>query len=207
MPAAIGEYARRVPIIAILPVKSFHSGKVRLAGSLSPEGRDALGRALALRVLSTTEAAGFIPVVVTGDDRVSSWAASLGVPALTDQGAGLSAAAAVGVDWAEATRSPWLVLHSDLPLLLASDLAPLADALASGRETIAPSSDGGTSALGGRRRISFAYGEGSFSAHLGRLNDPVIVTSLGLLHDLDTPDDLESVVRHPRGSWVGPILP
>ena len=195
-----------MPIIVILPVKSFHSGKGRLAGSLPPESRAGLGRALAVRTLSATEAAGLIPVVVTGDDRVSSWAAGLGVPALADPGTGLSAAATVGVEWAQATRSPWLVLHSDLPLLDASDLGPLAEAIVGGREVIAPSSDGGTSALGARRQIRFSYGEGSFTAHLGRLRNPVIVTSLGLLHDLDTPGDLDTAVRHPRGSWLGQYL-
>lgn len=195
-----------MPIIAILPVKSFHSGKGRLAHSIAPESRSALGRGLANRTLSTAEAAGLIPVVVTGDDRVSSWAASLGVPALADPGTGLSAAATVGVEWARATRSPWLVLHSDLPLLTASDLAPMTDAISGGREAIAPSSDGGTSAIGAKRPIKFSYGVGSFGAHLGRMRDPVIVTSIGLLHDLDTPADLESALRHPRGSWLGPLL-
>jgi 2-phospho-L-lactate guanylyltransferase len=146
-------------------------------------------------------------VVVTGDDRVSSWAASLGVPALADLGTGLSAAATVGVEWAQATRNPWLVLHSDLPLLTAADLSPLADAIARGREAIAPSSDGGTSALGGRRPIRFAYGKGSFRAHLAQMQDPLIVASLGLLHDMDTPDDLHSAVRHPRGEWLGGFYP
>lgn len=191
-----------MPTIAILPVKSFHSGKGRLADTLSQESRAALGRAFADRTLSIVEAAGLIPVVVTGDDRVSSWAASLGVPALADPGTGLSDAAATGVEWAQATRAPWVVLHTDLPLLTAPDLAPLADAVADGRETIAPSSDGGTTALGARRRIRFSYGEGSFAAHLGRMQDPVIVTSLGLLHDLDTPDDLKSALRHPLGAWL-----
>ena len=35
-----------------------------------------------------------------------------------------------------------------------------------------------------------------------RVPDARVVTRRGLLHDLDTPADLESARRHPLGEWI-----
>ncbi|MFV1962329.1 MAG: NTP transferase domain-containing protein, partial [Acidimicrobiia bacterium] len=162
-----------------------------------------LGRARATHVAETVEEAGMLAVFVTDDPEVAAWATSTGFPSLPDPGQGLNAAAAAGVEWAAQSSSIWIVLHSDLPLLQAEDLRVLADART---DVIAPSSDGGTSAISAGHSIEFAFGPASFHKHLPRLDSPRIVARLGLLLDIDSPADLSSGLSHPRGRWMRTAL-
>lgn len=177
-------------MIAIVPVKSFRHGKQRLAPLLTPDQRHDLARDLATHVTSTAERAGMSPLVVTADEDVAQWARASGHSVLSDPGTGLDDAATTGVDHVVRSGSPWLILHSDLPLLGADDLQALAHVLLGGSPVIAPSSDGGTSAIGSTGPFRFSFGPGSFHRHLTRLETPVVVTRTGLLLDVDTPDDL-----------------
>lgn len=194
-----------MPTVAVIPVKSFSAGKQRLSGAISPQARSSLGMAMVERVSEVAVEAGLIPVLVTADPEVATWAAGRAIPSIPDPGRGLDAAAHAGVEWATAGNSGWMVLHSDLPLLTAGEIHSFLTAAGDG-EAIAPSSDGGTSAITSRRRISFVYGPSSFSRHLARLDRPSIVALTGFLHDLDSPDDLESARSHPRGRWIEAIL-
>lgn len=191
-----------MPVIAIIPVRSFRLGKQRLAGSIDTERRERLGRALAGHVAVVSEGAGLLPLIVTTDPGVAAWATASGFPSLPDPGEGLDAACRAGAEWASESRSRWLVLHADLPLLTERDLEELVGPIDSGGDVIAPSSDGGTSAISAGRAIDFAFGEASFHAHLPRLTRPTIVARPGLLQDLDSPNDLEAALRHPAGAWL-----
>jgi 2-phospho-L-lactate guanylyltransferase len=195
-----------VPIVAILPVKPFHLGKERLAESLSPEARVALAQAFALHTADLSAAAGLVPLIVAGDYEVAEWALIRGIPTVNDLGTDLSAAAAAGVEWAMAADWAWIVIHCDLPLLQVEEVTALADAIEGFGAVIAPSADGGTSALGGRETIDFAYGPGSFHRHLARLPDAAVVARTGLLHDVDSPTDLVSARHHPRGRWLEDVI-
>ncbi len=188
-----------MPTVVIIPVKSFRLGKQRLASALDDAQRSRLGRALATHVAETVEEAGLLVMFVTDDPEVAAWATSAGFPSLPDPGQGLNAAAAAGVEWADLSKSSWIVLHSDLPLLRADDLRALATTRA---DVIAPSSDGGTSAISARSSIEFAFGPASFHKHLPQLHSPTIVTRTGLLLDIDSPSDLASALAHPRGRWM-----
>lgn len=179
-----------MPEVVIIPVKSFRMGKQRLSESVTPLERERLGRSLAGHVAATVESAGLLPLIVTADAEVVEWATSSGFPSLPDPGDGLDAAAAAGVAWAEHTGSAWIVIHADLPLLGASDVGAVAAVVQAGSAAIAPSSDGGTSAIGFRGRFDFAFGRGSFHRHLARLPSPTVVARTGFLLDVDSPDDL-----------------
>ncbi len=192
-----------MPTVVIIPVKSFRLGKQRLASALEDVQRSRLGRALATHVAETVEQAGLLAMFVTDDPDVAAWATSTGFPSLPDSGQGLNAAAAAGVEWASQSKSPWIVLHSDLPFLNTEDLHALTQP---DGDVIAPSSDGGTSAISARRSIEFAFGPASFHKHLARLDSPKIVTRQGLLLDIDTPDDLASALSHQRGQWMETAL-
>ncbi|HEY6627408.1 MAG TPA: 2-phospho-L-lactate guanylyltransferase [Acidimicrobiia bacterium] len=194
-----------MPTVAILPVKPFRLGKGRLADSLSVEDRVALSEAFAVHTADLAAAAGLIPLIVAGDEEVAEWALMRGIPTVEDPGDDLSAAAAAGVEWAKAAGSLWLVLHSDLPLLELDELADLNDAMEQSGAVIAPSADGGTSALGGGEPIRFAYGPGSFHRHLVRMPEAAVVARTGLLHDVDSPADLISARNHPRGAWLADV--
>ena len=193
------------PVVAI-PVKSFAVGKRRLASAVDDARRAGLGRALASHVAGVVEELGLIPMFVTGDPEVARWAAGHGFPSIPEEAGGLDAAASAAAHWASRVNSPWLILHSDLPLLAAGDLVEMTNRLSSGREVIAPSADGGTSAIGSTDAMAFAFGPGSFARHLARLHDPLVFASVGLLHDVDTPGDIESAAATARGSWLATYI-
>jgi 2-phospho-L-lactate guanylyltransferase (CobY/MobA/RfbA family) len=140
--------------------------------------------------------------VVTADPEVAGWAESAGVATHPDPGQGLSQAALAGVEWALDSHGSWLVIHSDLPLLTSVDVAALAGVLELGRPVIAPSADGGTSAIGWDRGLGFSFGVASFHRHLVSLDDPVIVSRRGLLLDVDSPRDLKAVAGTRDGGWL-----
>ena len=174
----------------------------RLSGLVDPGRREELGQALAGRVASLVDQAGLTPLIVTADKQVVAWAGGSGFAVATDPGRGLDAACQVGVSWATDNGYRWMVIHADLPLLVAGDLRALTRPMARGADVIAPSADGGTTAISSTGRFSFSYGPASFHRHLSRLTDPEVVTRTGLLHDLDSPNDFLSASRHPAGDWI-----
>ncbi len=176
-----------------------------MADHLSDDARSGLGRALAERTAALAVDAGLIPVLVAGDGEVAEWAIIHGFPAIPDPGEGLDGAAMAGAGWAIAAASEWIVVHADLPLLIAAELAELNEALSGAGSVIAPSADGGTTALGASGPAAFAYGPGSFHRHLGSFPTAAIVARPGLLHDIDTFSDLESARHHPRGAWLSDL--
>ena len=180
-------------LLAVVPLRSFRLGKLRLAHDLTDEQRHRLGTRLAEAVVSAVDTAGFDTVVVTSDDEVVRWARGRGCGVVADPGTGLDDACRAGVASAGGTR--WAVVHGDLPLVTGRDMEIVAALVDAGRDVIAPSSDGGTSVLSARGPVDFAYGPASFHRHLPRLDDPVVVARRGLLHDLDTMADFESARR------------
>lgn len=192
--------------VVIIPVRSFTLGKRRLAGAVPPQTRARLGRALAEHVAATVVDAGQVPLIVTADPEVAEWSTRSGFPSLPDPGDGLDAAARTGVDWARHAGSFWLVLHSDLPLLHPSDISALTSPLEESRDVIAPSADGGTSAIGSSERGEFSFGVASFHRHLQTLSDPLVIARRGLLLDVDSPEDLAAASTTDRGRWLRDLL-
>lgn len=195
-----------MPIAALIPIRSFASGKERLGAILNEKQRYELGVEMAARTTEAAEGAGLLPTIVTGDPEVARWAALRGLVAIDESGPGLDRAAQDGVDWADSSGLQWLVLHGDLPLVLSRDIEELAKSVESGIAVVAPSSDGGTTAISSPGFVRFSYGPASFHRHLAGLNQPRIVCLTGLLHDLDSSDDLASALSHPRGKWVDRIV-
>lgn len=194
-----------VPIVAVIPVKSFSLGKQRLTGALDPGTRARLARALADHVATTTAEAGLMPLIVTADGHVAEWATRAGFPSVADPGTGLDAAASTGVEWARQSGSDWIVLHADLPLVSPDDIPALTGPLAD-RPVVAPSSDGGTSAIGVRGKTDFSFGPASFHRHLKMFPDSEIVTRPGFLLDIDSPADLRAAVSTPEGRWIRDVI-
>ena len=192
--------------IVIIPVKSFSLGKQRLAGAVDPQVRVRLGKALAQNVASTVIDAGQMPLIVTAAPDVAEWATKSGFSSLPDPDDGLDMAARTGMEWALQSGSFWLVVHSDLPLIETSDIEALARPLDDGRDVIAPSADGGTSAIGSRDRVEFAFGAASFHRHLSTLTDPDVVARRGLLLDVDSPRDLAAAATSDGGKWIEEVL-
>ena len=171
------------PLVA-LPIRSFRDAYRRLARSYSPDERTALARALAAHTAGTVLRAGVTPHVVTSATEVREWALAEGHRVVADPpGGGLDGAADEAVRLA--AGRPWLILHSDLPCLSPDEVVLALEVARSGERVLAPSYDGGTSALGGRGRHPFGYGAASFHRHLTAGPPPRVITSLGFLLDID----------------------
>lgn len=194
-----------MPTVAVIPVKSFALGKQRLAGALDPGRRAALARGLADHVATTVSDAGIMPLIVTADAQVAEWATRAGFPSVADPGVGLDAAASAGVAWADQAHSEWLVLHADLPLIGADDITALLQALEDGA-VVAPSSDGGTTAIGTRGHRDFSFGPASFHRHLKALPQAEVLIRPGLLLDIDSESDLQAAMSVPDGTWIRDLI-
>lgn len=181
--------------MVIVPVKSFRTGKQRLAGVMTDNDRRELGKRLAIHVTAAVVEVGLTPHIVTSDPDVVDWAAVGSYPVIPDPGSGLDDAARAGVAGSLERHETWLVVHSDLPLLTSNEVRRLTEVLDDNRSVIAPSSDGGTSAIGSRGPFVFSYGPGSFHRHLPRLKAPAVIASTGLLLDVDSPNDLRVADR------------
>ena len=179
-----------MPVVFIVPIRSFHLGKSRLAGVLEPAERGSLARRLAAHVVTTVQSAGFETAVITADPDVAQWAGSIRSELIADPNQGLNAAARAGMAWASGNEFDWIILHADLPQLSSDDLIALVDGLGARGSVIAPSSDGGTSALGTDRPVDFSYGPASFHRHLAQLGTTSVVARTGLLLDVDSDHDL-----------------
>lgn len=187
-----------------MPVRSFRHAKQRLSRVLDQERRRRLAEHLTGRSIEVVRSAGLEPIVVSSADDVAAAAQRWSVEVLPEPaGGGLDTAA--GAAAAHAGHRAWLILHADLPLLTAEDLTPLLAAVGAGW-VIAPSHDGGTTALGGRGEFHFSYGVASFHRHLRAAPTARVVSTAGLLLDVDDHRDLEAARRHPRGAWLEHVL-
>ncbi len=187
---------------AALPIRSFRDACRRLADALDPAERAALARALASHTANAAAKAGARPSIVTSAPEVRRWAEAEGYEVVAETpGGGLDGAAHAAVR--RAAGRPWLILHADLPCLTPEEVGAALDLLRSGRHVLAPSYNGGTSALGGCGPFRFSYGAGSFHRHLNTAPAPAVLASLGFQLDIDSPADLEAAVRHPQGAWLG----
>lgn len=197
-------------VLAAVPARHSISPKSRLASVLSAETRRILSLQMAARVLGAIAEAGARPLVLAADGTVMDWAEQHGWEAIADREPSLNAAAAGALELAARLHVPWMVIHADLPLLAAADITAAMKAMAPGGWVLAPSSDGGTSVIGGPAGagFDFAYGKASFHRHLSRLrhNSPQVVYRLGFALDLDRPSDLQAALTHPRGVWLTSFL-
>lgn len=190
-----------------IPVKPFDIAKRRLGGLLAAEQRQRLSIELARRTADAAVEAGATPLILSADDAVSEWADGHGYDVLLDEGSSLDEAAHAATLYAD--DEPWVICHADLPLLRSEDLGRTLGFMSKSSWVLAPSSDGGTSLIGGVGGFEFAFGPGSFHRHLARLsNRPVeIVATVGTLLDLDTPADFAAAASHARGDWLNSVTP
>jgi 2-phospho-L-lactate guanylyltransferase len=195
--------------LVAVPLKPFSTAKGRLAATLDPDARADLMRMTAGRVIRAATDAGALPVVVTGDDEVATWAHARGIEVLAEPpGGGLDGAATVAAEGAIAAGTPWCVVHGDLPLLEPHHLEAALTAAGEGFTLLAPSRTGGTSLIASDRLVHFSYGPGSFSRHLaGSAGAPLrIMISTGTALDLDTRDDLVAAAGLAGGAWLADYL-
>lgn len=186
--------------VVLIPIRSFDDAKSRLADVLSVDDRRDLAVAMAEIVV---RAGGDLPVwVVTDDDEVAEWARSAGTeplavgrPGLTDSvTTAVRVASIQGFDRA-------IIAHADLPfaddvtVVDGPGLAIAPDRRRDGSNVMSVPTDAG---------FGFAYGPGSFRAHIAeaeRLGLRVdVINAPDLAWDVDDPGDLPDGWRNMIGT-------
>lgn len=183
----------------LIPAKSFHQSKRRLAALFDAEERAAISAALlarTVRVAKTALADSAIVIVASGDDVADVAHAAGADRVIMPRAEGLNpqlAEAALHVP----EGADLLILHADLPLLTPQDLAALV--ATPGPVVLAPDHRGeGTNALLQRAADRFfAFGVGSCVRHreeaARRGLQPSLCARPGLARDLDEADDWAAV--------------
>ncbi len=177
---------------ALVPLKPPATRKGRLAERLSPAERERLSLALFERTVAVLDAVPAIGAThLLSAERPDGWAR----PWSRDEGRGLNPeleAARAGL-----SATPLLVIHADLPLLEAADVAALLACAEEHGCAIAPDRHGeGTNAVAVLAHLPFrfAFGVGSFARHAAQAGPAARVDRPGLALDCDTPDDLDRAV-------------
>lgn len=191
-------------LLALVPLRSPGVGKTRLAPALDRDARAALAGAMLADVIHALQDAGITTVVAASGPAAAAAASALQTDVVLDPPEVRSLDQAIEQARIRlAPRSPLLVVQADLPLVRAEDIRALVDQDAP--VVVAPTSDGGTSALLRRPSgvIGTAFGPGSGRAHVHLAESagiPVaVVRRPGLAHDVDELDDLTTI-----GGAVGP---
>jgi 2-phospho-L-lactate guanylyltransferase len=184
--------------VAILPVKSFSKAKQRLSDSLEPEERAGLAERMLTSVLNALSQAVPHTIVVTADARAKDLAAQVGATVIHDpHETGQSDAVSLGIEHApQADRV--LCIPGDCPAITPQEIT---DLLAIDADVvIVPDRHGtGTNALllTPPTIIAPSFGEGSFARHAalarGAWATIEVAHLRGLLHDVDTPEDLQAL--------------
>ncbi|MBB3982607.1 2-phospho-L-lactate guanylyltransferase [Sphingobium fontiphilum] len=179
--------------IAVLPLRQGKDPKTRLATRLSAPQRIALARAMAGHVLDALSACPRVGriILLSPDAPVDGMAGEW----RRDEGRGLNAElnalrAALG-------EPAMLVVHGDLPMLSAQDIAAMIDAAQAHGCALAPDQHGaGTNAvaLADGQAMDFAFGPDSLRLHQAAAPGAALVRRPGLAMDVDTPDDLDAAL-------------
>ncbi len=193
--------------LAIVPVKRLHDTKSRLLSQLAQEEREAFALAMLTDVIAALLGAESVDrtIVVTPDEGVGEAARAAGAEALVRDDPGLNPALDAGARELETGDEPVLVVLGDVAGALSSDIDALSEALETPGVVLAPSSDGGTSALlrSPHDAIPSCFGADSAKRHReaaarrGVTYREIPLPSLAL--DLDTPEDVEHFLRTEGG--------
>ena len=192
---------------AVVAIKDFTNAKERLSQILSPQERHSLAQAMAADVLGSllevSELDGI--AVITRDAEAQALCAGLGVRILTEaenQGQTVAVMTASQTLKDENVDSV-LTIPGDVPLVLPQDIrSVLAAHGESPAMTIVPARDFQGSncvTLSPPGCVTLRFGDNSFYPHLDAARqagvEPLTVELENLGLDIDTPDDLEELLR------------
>lgn len=193
-------------LTVLIPVNRLERAKGRLAEVLSAAEREALAVATLLTVYEAARGAGFEPVLLTADPRVSA-VLGPGAKVMAEDEAlrGLNAQLERAMELLGGDQL--LILHADLPLATWEPIARFVAAAAPPPSvTLVRSGDGGTNAMLLRPpgRFALSYGTASHGKHVAAARTTGLavatVDSPELELDLDTAEDLAALLRTLNGS-------
>jgi len=192
--------------VAVVPVKDFAQAKARLRRVLDAQDCSALAEAMARDVLNAvTQARRVDRCLVVGGEDARRLAAEFGCDYRDDAGCDSLSAAVARASQACAGDDTLLVLPADLPTLRGRDIDRLLLRFGGGLSLCPAATDGGTNALvvSPPDGVGFCYGPDSARRHIeaavraGLHARREEMTSFG--RDIDTPGDLQRMVRLPVG--------
>ena len=201
-------------IVVAVPVKDLATAKQRLVPALPPERRAGLARAMLADVLRVLAGCRLDAVwVVTRDAEAAMQARALGAEVLLEP-ENQGHTAAVARAQAEAARRGarvFVTVPGDVPCLAGDEVQALAGAAREAPAAVfVPSRSGlGTNgvALAPPAAMPLRFGEPSFENHLAEARrrglDPRVLSLPGLALDVDSPDDLASLVAAGAGTESG----
>lgn len=179
---------------AVIPFKGVGARKTRLADLFSPDQRRDYSQRMFEHVRDIL--AGCAPIgemTLLSDIPAAGWTGSF----IHDEGRGLNAEL-VALATQRVTHR-LLVIHADLPLLAPGDIHALIAEADRAICAIAPDRGGtGTNAIAlvNPAGFPFQFGVDSFARHIDAAEGRAgIVRSIGLSHDIDTPDDYREAYR------------
>lgn len=205
-------------ISALVPAKALDQAKRRLASLLTEDERRDLALAMLEDVVRALQAVPRIESVhvVSPDPAVLQKTRDLGADPVQEPPSvrGINQALAHGAE----TISPngpdaLLVVLADVPGVSPAEFDSILDALPDGKGVaISPSAAKGTSILALRPPdvIPFRFGDGSFAAHkreaMARGIKTKVVRIDSVSHDIDEPEDLRELLRHPAETATHALL-
>jgi 2-phospho-L-lactate/phosphoenolpyruvate guanylyltransferase len=185
-------------LLALVPLRSPGLGKTRLAPALDRDARAALAGAMLADVIRALRDAEVTTVVAASGPAAAAAASALQTDVVLDPPGTRSLDQAIEqARLRVAPRAGLLVVQADLPLLQADDIHAVIEQDAP--VVVAPTSDGGTSALLRRPSgvIGTAFGRGSGRAHVRLAEDAEVLVAVvrrpGLAHDVDDLGDLTAI--------------
>ena len=193
--------------VALLPAKPLPLAKTRLGSRLDDRARMAIAGAMFVDVLQALSAASGIDgvVVITADPSLAARARRAGA-AVVDEGSprGLNGAVGLGTDAAlRLGATSVLVVLSDIPLVLPTDIDELLARAPDHGALLVPSKEGtGTNAMLRQPPTIFppCFGGRSLERHVAAAERCrlacEIVCSARIGFDLDTPEDLRAFASH-----------
>lgn len=203
---------------AIVPLKSPHLAKSRLAAVLSPDDRRACFFELAQRAIDALQATRGIEqvAVITADEEVAAFARRLGAMVLPEA---IEAGTAQAFSTALEQLRPYslrqvLMVAGDLPLVSSRALEFVVEAASRHDVVIVPDRfQAGTNALACSPPDAIApcFGVDSYARHLAAARAATrthcTLTLDELAFDIDVPADLEHLRRQSRGIVEGLPIP
>ena len=198
-------------VVAVVPLRAPGDGKTRLAPALDRDARAALAGAMLADVVAALRGADVHVVVAAGGPSAAAAASALRTDVIMDPPG--TASLDLAIEHVRRQLEPLaalVVVQADLPLLRPADVeAVLA---AESAVVVAPTDDGGTSALLRRPAgvVPTAYGRDSARRHRRLALDagitPHVVRRPGLALDVDVHEDLRALAGRPVGPATAAVL-
>lgn len=197
----MGYDVRTADWVAVIPAKRLDAAKSRLRGAVDAARHEELALAMVRDTVDAVRACSQVSgvLLVTDEPTLIADAREAGVHTVPDPAAGLNAAVRFGADgWAGMGRCR-AVLTGDLPALRPAELdaALRAAADVGGRAFVRDAAGTGTVLLTAAAGVDLdpRFGVDSAARHAHSGAHELSGDWPGLRHDVDTPDDLRSVLR------------